>query len=67
MELEAASVGAIGVVGADIEVEAEPREIEINHQTRIDMIYHFTAIGTAIAPRAGRWPVFEVQNAVTLE
>jgi len=66
MENEAASVGAIGVVGADVEVESEPREIEINHQTRIDMIYHFTAIGTAIAPRVGRWPNVNVQNTVSL-
>jgi uncharacterized protein YbjQ (UPF0145 family) len=67
MEHEAASLGAVGVVGADIEVEAEPREIEVNNQRRIDMLYHFTAIGTAIAPRDGRWPVFDVQTAVSLD
>ena len=66
MEHAAASLGASGVVGADIEVKAEPREVEVNKQTRIDMIYHFTAIGTAIAPYKGRWPIFEVQNTVSL-
>jgi len=67
MEHEAAAVGAVGVVGADIDVEAEPREVEVNKRTRIDMVYHFTAIGTAIAPFKGRWPVFSVQNAVSLK
>jgi uncharacterized protein YbjQ (UPF0145 family) len=66
MEREAAALGAVGVVGADIEVEAEPRETEVNNRTRIDMLYHFTAIGTAIAPRSGRWPVFQVQTAVSV-
>jgi uncharacterized protein YbjQ (UPF0145 family) len=66
MEREAASLGAVGVVGADVEVEAEPREIEVNNRTRIDMMYHFTAIGTAIAPYTGRWPVFSVLNTVSL-
>ena len=67
MEHEAASLGAVGVVGADVEVEAEPREIEVNNRTRIDMMYHFTAIGTAIAPYTGRWPVFSVLNTVSLK
>jgi len=31
------------------------------------MIYHFTAIGTAIAPYTGRWPVFSVMNTVSLK
>lgn len=51
MEAEAREVGATGIVGADVHVEAKPQEIELaNHQHRIDMLYHFTAIGTAIAP-----------------
>ena len=66
MEQEARDLGASGVVGADVHVEAEPREIEVNNQTRIDMLYHFTAIGTAIAPAAGRSPTFKVENAVSL-
>jgi uncharacterized protein YbjQ (UPF0145 family) len=66
MEHEARAVGAEGVVGADVEVEIEPREVDVNNQKRIDMIYHFTAIGTAIAPYKGRWPVFSVQSTVSL-
>lgn len=66
MEHEALAVGAVGVVGADVEVEAEPHEVEVNNTRRIDMIYHFTAIGTAIAPYTGRWPIFKVQNTVFL-
>ncbi|HLJ57108.1 MAG TPA: heavy metal-binding domain-containing protein [Chthonomonadaceae bacterium] len=68
MEHEARTVNAVGIVGADVEVDAQPREVEISENNRrIDMIYHFTAIGTAIAPYVGRWPLFKVQNAVTLE
>jgi uncharacterized protein YbjQ (UPF0145 family) len=67
MEKEASALGAVGVVGADVDVDAEPREIEVNNRTRIDMLYHFTAIGTAIAPYTGRWPLFAVKNAVSLK
>ena len=67
MEQEARTVDAVGIVGADIEVEAEPREVELgNDQKRLDMLYHFTAIGTAIAPYVGRWPIFTIQNTVSL-
>ena len=31
-----------------MQVEAELHEIEINNRTRMDMMYHFTAIGTAV-------------------
>ncbi|HZT40941.1 MAG TPA: heavy metal-binding domain-containing protein [Chthonomonadaceae bacterium] len=67
MESEARAVGAEGIVGADVEIESEPREVEVNNSKRIDMIYHFTAIGTAIAPYTGRWPVFKVENTVPLK
>jgi uncharacterized protein YbjQ (UPF0145 family) len=67
MEIEARSVGAIGVVGADIAVEVEPRHVDVNNVSRLDMIYHFTAIGTAIAPWSGRWPVFDVKNVVSMQ
>jgi uncharacterized protein YbjQ (UPF0145 family) len=66
MELEARAVGAIGVVGADIDIEAEPREVGSDNNRRIDMIFHFTATGTAIAPFVGRWPLFKVTNTVSL-
>ncbi len=64
MEQEARAVGAEGIVGADIQVEMEPREINEN---RTDMLYHFTAIGTAIAIYTGRWPAFSVLNTVSLK
>ncbi len=66
MEHEARAVHAEGIVGADVEVDAEPREVGSDSNRRVDMIYHFTAIGTAIAIYAGRWPVFRVMNTVTL-
>ncbi len=68
MEHEGRSVHAVGIVGADIEVDAEPREVDTGQSgRRIDMIYHFIAIGTAIAPYTGRWPLFSVSNAVSLQ
>lgn len=53
METEARSEGAVGVVGADVTVVAQPREVEQNNTHRIDMIYHFTAIGTAVTYLTG--------------
>ena len=68
MELEARHFGAEGVVGADLEIHVEPREVDTgNNNHRTDMIYHYTAIGTAIAPYKGRWPVFKVMNTVPLK
>lgn len=49
MEDEARAVNAEGIVGVDVQASVNPREIEVNNQKRIDMLYHFTAIGTAIA------------------
>lgn len=67
MEIEARAAGAIGVVGADIAVEVEPRHVDTGNNThRLDMIYHFTAIGTAIAPWTGRWPIFDITTAVSM-
>ncbi len=68
MEIEARGVGAVGVVGADVSVEVEPREVDTGNDThRLDMIYHFTAIGTAIAPWSGRWPLFDVKSVVLMQ
>ena len=54
MEREARAVKGTGVIGADITVEVEPRRVDLgNDQHRLDMVYHFTAIGTVIAPCAG--------------
>lgn len=67
MEQEARTVGAEGVVGADVQVEVQPREVGSDNNRRIDMLYHFTAVGTAVAPYTGRWPVFAVLNTVSLK
>ena len=50
MEKEALSFGGQGVIGASIDVDATPRHVEVNKRTRVDMIYHFTALGTSIVP-----------------
>jgi uncharacterized protein YbjQ (UPF0145 family) len=66
MEAEARSAGSEGVVGVYSEVEAEPRHVEVNDkQTRIDMIYHFTAIGTAISSHPAP-PAFSVDKVISL-
>ena len=68
MEHEARQFGAVGIVGADVEIDTEPREVSTgNDQHRTDMIFHYTAVGTAIAPYAGRWPIFNVMNTVSLK
>lgn len=66
MEHEARAVSALGVVGADVQIEAEPREVGGDNNRRIDMVFHFTSTGTAIAPSVGRWPLFQVTNTVSL-
>ena len=67
MEQEALAVGAVGVVGADIEADAQPRPVGSDNNRRYDIICHFTAIGTAIAPREGRWPDVAVLNIIPLK
>lgn len=66
MEHEAASVGGTGIVGVTLEMDAEPRHVEINNQTRLDMLFHFTTIGTAIAPFAGPAPKPQVALTISL-
>lgn len=53
---EAARVGADGVVGVSIEPWIRTYEVEVNQQTRRDLVVHFTAFGTAIAARGGTHP-----------
>ncbi len=68
MEHEARQFNAVGIVGADVEILGEPREVEVSENNRrTDMIFHYTAIGTAIAPYTGRWPIFKVMNTVSLK
>jgi len=48
---EARALGGVGLVGVDMHVDAEPVEVELNNDRhRTDMMYHFTAMGTVIAP-----------------
>lgn len=49
--VEAARVQADGIVGVTIEPWIRTYEVEINNQTRRDLLVHFTAFGTAIAAR----------------
>jgi uncharacterized protein YbjQ (UPF0145 family) len=67
MEHEARTVDAIGVVGADIDVKAEKREAGSENNRRVDMLFHYTATGTAIAAYSGRWPIFSILNVVPLK
>jgi uncharacterized protein YbjQ (UPF0145 family) len=66
MESEARAAGATVVLGADVSVEMTPHEVEGNNQRRIDMLLHFTAISTAVAPYSGRWPLFQLTTTVSL-
>lgn len=47
---EAQTLGGVGLVGVDMRVDAEPVEVEVNDRRRTDMMYHFNALGTVIAP-----------------
>lgn len=66
MESEARSLGAMGVLGADVEVKAEPHEYDSGGQRQLNMMYHFTAIGTAVEPYTYVRPPFAPTNAVPL-
>jgi uncharacterized protein YbjQ (UPF0145 family) len=67
MEEEARAVGADGVVGAGVEVEVKPREIESNNQHRIDILYHFTAVGTAVTRDSSPPGDIPIQSTVSLK
>lgn len=62
MEHEANTVDATGVVGADIEVDAQRCEPGSHRHNRTSMLshdtmlFHYTATGTAIAPCAAAGP-----------
>ena len=49
MQEEARRVGAEGVVGVTVEDTIRTHEVEINSQTRRDLVVEFTALGTCIA------------------
>lgn len=66
MEMEGRSAGAEGIVGVVIQVNYERREVESNMGRREDLIVHFTAIGTAIAPLGGGTHPLAIGNSVSL-
>jgi len=54
---EARALGGVGLVGVDMHVDAEPVEVELgNDSHRTDMMYHFIAMGTVIAPAPAPTP-----------
>ena len=68
MEGEARQFGGVGIVGADIEVSVETREVDLgNDRHRTDMIYHYTSIGTAIAPYAGQHSTLNIPTVLDLK
>lgn len=62
---EAARTGADGVVGMTIEPWIRTYEVEINNQTRRDLLVHFTAFGTAIAERGSTLPSIDYTLPLT--
>lgn len=50
MEHEAMAVGAEGIVGVVMVPHVELRTVSSGNSHRIDLIAHFTATGTSIAP-----------------
>jgi uncharacterized protein YbjQ (UPF0145 family) len=56
LQAEAARFGAEGVVGVTVETDIQTTEVEINGQSRRDLIVQFLALGTAISPHRDRWP-----------
>jgi uncharacterized protein YbjQ (UPF0145 family) len=59
LQSDAAHVSAEGVVGVTVGTDVRTNEVEINDQSRRDLIVFFTAIGTAINPRHERWPMID--------
>ncbi len=66
MQAEALAVGASGIVGADVEMHAEPQEVGDDNNRRIAMLYHYFSVGTAIAPFQGRPPEANLSMSVSL-
>ena len=52
MNGQARVLGGSGIVDTKIHIDAEPHHVESNNTQRVDLLYHCTAIGTAIVP----WP-----------
>lgn len=48
LSAQARALRAHGTVGMTIEYDAKAHEVEINKQMRVDMLYHFLALGTAV-------------------
>jgi len=64
----ALTAGGTGIVGVTTEIKADPQEIDRgNGVHRTDMMYHFTAIGTVIAPAVEESPHLELSTTVSLQ
>jgi hypothetical protein len=48
LDSELKELSADGAIGVDVDFEIEEIEYELNRQTQIDLLLHFTALGTAI-------------------
>jgi uncharacterized protein YbjQ (UPF0145 family) len=48
LDSELKDLSADGAIGVDVDFEIEEIEYELNRQTQIDLLLHFTALGTAI-------------------
>lgn len=48
LSMQAREFKAHGTVGMTIEFDAHTHHVEVNKQTRVDMLYHFLALGTAV-------------------
>jgi uncharacterized protein YbjQ (UPF0145 family) len=66
LEDEAGALGAEGVVEVKVRIEAQPQYPEGNHTNIVSMLYHFTAMGTAIRRDAGVTPREHVSPVVWL-
>lgn len=48
LDAELNDLSADGAIGVDVDFEIEEIEYELNRQTQIDLLLHYTALGTAI-------------------
>ncbi len=67
MEHEARQASAGGIVGVKVEMDARPVELGDENNRRIAMMFHFTAIGTAIKPYADLHNPLQVVPVLSLK
>ena len=67
MEMEGRALAARGIVGVTIQTNMETFEVEVNQQSRKDMIVHFATMGTAIGSLNGQPATLPLDINVTLK